>query len=78
MSSQDNSVDLDKVVAVKELKQPTTAIEVRSFLGLAIPYSRFIEKFLLIFAPLTKLARRNVKFLWTNECETVFRISRRG
>lgn len=66
------SVDPDKVVAVREWKQPTTVTEIRSFLGLAGYYRRFIENFSLIASPLTKLTRKGVPFLWTDTCEKSF------
>ena len=72
VSNQGIGVDLEKVVAVKEWKQPTNPTEVRSFLGLAGYYRRFIEKFSTIAAPMTKLTRKNVKFLWTDDCERAF------
>ena len=72
VTSEGISVDPAKVVAVREWKQPTNATEVRSFLGLAGYYRRFIEKFSIIASPMTKLTRKNVKFLWTEDCERAF------
>ncbi|XP_028057292.1 uncharacterized protein LOC114261251 [Camellia sinensis] len=72
VSNQGISVDLEKVVAIKEWKQPTNLTDVRSFLGLSGFYRRFIEKFSTIAAPITKLTRKNVKFIWTDDCERAF------
>ena len=44
-------VDLEKVKAVSEWKQPTNVIEVPSFLGLVGYYQRFIKGFLKIARP---------------------------
>ena len=46
--------------------------EVRSFLGLAGYYRRFVEGFSRIAAPMTQLTRKNAKFVWTKECEKSF------
>ena len=46
--------------------------EVRSFLGLAGYYSRFIEGFSKIAGPLHCLIRKGVKFEWTDRCEESF------
>ncbi|XP_016173826.1 uncharacterized protein LOC107616377 [Arachis ipaensis] len=46
--------------------------EVRSLLGLAGYYRRFIEGFSRIALPMTKLTRKEVPFVWTSECEERF------
>ncbi|CAL2272042.1 unnamed protein product [Prunus armeniaca] len=65
-------VDPRKVEAVVNWVQPTSVIEVRSFLGLAGYYRRFVEGFSSIAASLTRLTRKNVKFEWMEECEQSF------
>lgn len=52
------ATDPDKVRAVKEWKQPATTKEVRSFLGFASYYRRFVEGFARIAAPLHQLVAR--------------------
>ena len=44
----------------------------RSFLGLAGYYRRFIEDFSRLAAPMTRLTRKEVKFDWDDRCEEVF------
>jgi hypothetical protein len=46
--------------------------EVRSFLGLAGYYRRFIEGFSKIAKPLTELLKKNQRFIWTAECDISF------
>ena len=46
--------------------------EVRSFLGLAGYYRRFVKGFFVIASPLTKLLRKEVKFEWTYNCQDSF------
>ena len=66
------SVDPAKTKAVEEWPRPTTATEVRSFLGLAGYYRRFVENFARLAGPLTKLTRKGAKIEWTKECEDSF------
>ena len=49
-----------------------TVGEIRSFLGLAGYYWRFIENFSRIAKPMTKLLKKDSKFKWTEECEASF------
>ena len=66
------SVDPSKVEAVSTWPRPNTVSEVRSFLGLAGYYRRFIEGFSKITIPLTALTRKNVKFEWSTACKKSF------
>ncbi|XP_052724082.1 uncharacterized mitochondrial protein AtMg00860-like [Vigna angularis] len=65
-------VDPAKVRAVLEWESPSSVTEVRSFVGLAGYYRRFIEGFSKIVAPLTQLTRKDHPFAWTNRCESSF------
>ncbi|KAJ4710029.1 Retrotransposon protein, putative, Ty3-gypsy subclass [Melia azedarach] len=65
-------VDPQKIKAMVNWERPTSVTEVRSFLGLAGYYRRFVEGFSKIVGPLTKLTRKNVKFEWTDDCEQSF------
>ena len=51
---------------------PKNVMEVRSFLGLASYYWRFVEGFSKLAMPMTRLTKKGEKFLWTPECELVF------
>jgi len=63
------AVDPSKVEAVISWKRPSSVIEIRSFLGLAGYYKRFVQGFSSIAAPLTKLTRKSVPFVWIDQCE---------
>ena len=51
-----------KVETISQWKQPRNPTEVRSFLGLAEYYRRFMDGFSKIAAPMTALTCKNVKF----------------
>ena len=77
MSASGVSVDLEKVEAIMSWERPKSVFEIRSFLGLAGYYRRFIEDFSRLAAPMTKLTRKEVKFEWNDLCERAFRESKR-
>ncbi|GJR94317.1 putative reverse transcriptase domain-containing protein [Tanacetum coccineum] len=64
--------DPSKIKAVKNWKAPTTPSEIRSFLGLAGYYRRFIANFSKIAKPLTSMTRKNKKYEWGVEQEETF------
>ena len=66
------SVDLEKVETVMSWERPKSVFEIRSFLGLAGYYRRFIEDFSRLAAPMTRLTRKEVKFEWSDLCEKSF------
>ena len=47
--------------------------EIQSLLGLTRYYRRFVEGISIIASPLTKLTRKEVRFIWSEECEARFR-----
>ena len=72
ISAEGVYVDPKKIEAILNWKPPTNVHEVRSFLGLAGYYRRFVQNFSIIASPLTKLLRKNVKFAWNEECHDSF------
>ncbi|KAA0063393.1 pol protein [Cucumis melo var. makuwa] len=66
------SVDPAKIEAVTSWTRPSTVSEVRSFLGLAGYYRRFVENFSRIATPLTQLTRKGAPFVWSKTCEDSF------
>ena len=63
VSTSGVSVDLGKVEAVMSWERPESIFEIHSFLGLAGYYRRFIEDFSRLAAPMTRLTRKEVKFV---------------
>ena len=74
MSREGIQPDPDKISAVKDFPVPKKVKDIRSFLGLANYYRRFIKDFMKIAKPLTQLLHKNVKFQWTEACQTAFDI----
>ena len=66
------SVDLEKVEAVMSWERLKSVFEIRSFLGLAGYYKRFIEDFSQLVAPMTRLTWNEVKYEWNDPCERTF------
>nr|CAI44662.1 OSJNBa0061C06.18 [Oryza sativa Japonica Group] len=66
------AIDPSNVESVTNWKQPKTVSEIRSFLGLAGYYRRFIENFSKIAKPMTRLLQKDVKYKWSEECEQSF------
>lgn len=66
-------MDPAKVKAIVEWKPPTSVSGVRSFLGFANFYQRFIPSFARLARPLTDMTRQNIRFSWTPEAEQSFR-----
>ncbi|KAM6596742.1 hypothetical protein CsatA_007266 [Cannabis sativa] len=65
-------VDPGKIESVRDWPRPKTVTEIRSFLGLAGYYRRFVEGFSKISMPLTELTKKNQLFIWSDKCEASF------
>ena len=72
VSEEGISVDPSKIEVIMNWERPRTVTEIRSFLGLAGYYRKFVQDFSKIAGPLTNLTRKDVKFVWSEECEKSF------
>jgi hypothetical protein len=61
-----------KIKAVQNWKSPTDTKQLRSFLGLAGYYRKFIKNYGLISRPLTDILKKNTPFLWTLQLQQSF------
>ena len=72
ISGEGVSCDPEKLAAVREWPRPCNVSDVRSFLGLANYYKRFVPQFSEVAGPLTSLTEKNTPFIWREECEESF------
>jgi hypothetical protein len=72
LSANGIAVDPSKVKDILEWKPPTTVHQVRSFLGLAGYYRKFIPDFSKIVKPITSLLKNDTKFNWSSRCNEAF------
>ena len=66
------AADPQKIKAVQEFPIPTNLKQLRSFLGLASYYRRFIQNFSKVANPLFALTKKDAVYQWTAQCQSVF------
>lgn len=67
-------VNLEKIEVISHIPIPSLQKKVRSFLGHAGYYRRFIENFTRIATPLLKLLTKDVDFVWNVDCQQGFQV----
>ena len=72
VSAEGIAPDPAKLEAVKSYPAPTDVRKLRSFIGLASYYRRFVPNFAKIARPLHNLTKKDVKFQWTERCQEAF------
>ena len=70
--------DPEKIVAIQKLKMPTSVKEVRSFLGTAGWYRRFIKNYAMISAPISDCLKKRSTFEFSKEAEEAVRELKRA
>lgn len=71
-SAEGVKVDPAIVTAISEWKEPHNSKELRSFLGFANYFRRFMQGYSNMVAPLTALLRKETDFVWSDRCQTAF------
>ena len=65
-------LDSSLLAAIREIPPPKMPTEIRSFLGLASYYRRYVKGIAAIAAPLHALTRKEVVFHWSEDCQAAF------
>jgi len=73
-----DEVDRAKIEVIEQLPPPTNVKGIRSFLGLAGFYWRFIKDFSQIARPLTSLLAKDAPFIFNDECHEAFQILKKA
>eukprot|EP00253_Pinus_taeda_P016982 PITA_16982 len=69
ISRQGLQMDSSKIAIIKKVPPPQKVRDIRSFLGLAGYYRRFIKDFSKLASPLFGLLGKDVEFKWTDDCQ---------
>ena len=72
VSEEGIRVDAKKIEVIIEWKPPRNVTEVRSFLGLAGYYRRFVKGFSMTAGPMMRSLQKNVRFEWSEKCQASF------
>ena len=72
ISSEGIHTDPSKIKAVQNLQPPRNLDQLRTFLGLAGYYRKFIPDFATIATPLTELTQKSAKFVWLDKHQQAF------
>ena len=68
------STDSSKLSIIQNCPSPANTKELRSFLGIAGYYRRFVQNFGMITRPLNDLLKKNTLFIWTETTEQAFQL----
>jgi len=72
ISEQGVSVDPRKIDTIRDWPAPTNVSEIRSFLGLANYYRKFVPNFSAIASPLTALLHKDTPYQWESDQQKAF------
>jgi hypothetical protein len=72
ISEEGVAVDPAKIKSIMDSPTPKDVSDIKSFMGLAGYYRRFIKGFSKIGFPITSLQKKGFKFNWTSDCEERF------
>lgn len=71
------SPNKEKTRAISQAPEPQNVSQLKSFLGMIMYYSKFLEKLNVKLSPLFKLLRKDTKWEWNQECQRAFELSKK-
>jgi hypothetical protein len=78
ISTEGIAVDQEKAAVIQGWQRPSTVKGVQSFLGFCNFYRRFLKGYSALARPLTRLTKKDVPFVWDQQCERAFRELKAG
>lgn len=72
VSKEGIQTDPEKTKAIDQIRIPSSVKDVRSFLGLACYYRKFVKDYSKYAKPLYDLTKQDKKWLWTDDCQRAF------
>jgi hypothetical protein len=72
VNKEGTKLDPGKIVAVLRFPEPNTVTNVRSFLGLTWYYRKYIKEYSRLASPLFELTKKDVSFVWNQDCQWAF------
>jgi hypothetical protein len=72
ISTSGTKMDPTKVTTIQEWPIPWNVKDIQSFLGFANFYRHFVKGYSNIVALMTRLTRKNTRFVWSEECSRSF------
>ena len=72
VSGEGIATDPEKIEKVRDWPQPQNLHDVKAFYGLCSYYRKFVQGFAEIAAPLTRLMKKEDKFVWDDGCDEAF------
>ena len=72
VSKEGTKPDPSKIVAVLRFPKPNTVTNVISFLGLTGYYRKYIREYSRLASPLFELTKKDVSFVWNQDCQQAF------
>jgi hypothetical protein len=72
VSKEGTKPDPGKIIAVLRFPEPNTVTNIRSFLGLTGYYRKYIREYSRLASPLFELTKKDVPFVWNQDCQRAF------